>query len=371
MSYQLDCFDNIIGLSRTICECYDTGKPIDYSTSLSGLYLDELYPLTAYKGLLNCENGNDIWRLLTRSRDQAMLTFRSDANALMLRNHKLKRRVFKGKVGRLKYSTSEVITTGDWVGIRMVIDDVVSGKLKIKNIGTLFNETGSFDLYIYNNLNELEDIVTLNTIANTHNVNDITDITLDTHSDYVDNLEYFFIYQKNGLTPKSNLKTDSCYGVNRCKTDVCSTTQTNKQYGWSEWARIDGFKKTDVSDLSDLTCQTSDKMYGLTFDIEFNCAVEDIWCKDELDFKSDSIARQMALAIRFKAGELFFYDNLLSSNVNFQRLINGEAIQKAQEFFSQEYEKVMESIVENIDTTKTDCYECMDVIPMYKHTIWS
>jgi hypothetical protein len=283
----------------------------------------------------------------------------------MLKDHKVKRDVYKGKIGRLRYSTEEVITTGDWVGVRLTCDDVVSGKLKIKSIGTIFSETGSFDLYIYNNLNELEQIVTLDTQANTHKINDITDIELDLHSDYTENLEYFLIYQKNGLTPKKTYNNDDDFiNVNRAK-----KTKTNKQYGWNQWCCVDGFKKTDISDLSDVSTSTSDKMYGLTFDVEFTCNVEDVWCKDSLDFVSSNVSRAMALAIRFKAGELFFYDSMLSGNVNFERLVNSENMQNAQEFFSQEYDKIMEFIVEEIDVDTTDCFTCRDRIPMFKSHI--
>ncbi len=364
MSYEVECFDNIIGLSRTICECYDEGRPEDYNLSLSGFYLDELYPLTAYKGLLNCENGNDIWQLLARSREQAILTFRTDANVLLLRDNKLRRKVFKGKIGKLKYTAEEIITTGDWVGIRMICDNVVGGKLKIKKIGTLFGQTGAFNLYVYNNLNELEQIIPLTTQANTHKINDITDLELDLHNDYTDNLEYFFIYQKNGLTPKNNSIKDDCIRA-------CSESQTNKQFGYMDWSSVNGFKRTDISDLSDLSYSSSDKMYGLTFDLEFTCSVENVWCEEELDFVSDNITRAIALAIRYKAGELFFYDNLLSSNVNFNRLVNGDAIQQAKEEFAAKYAEIMTFIVDNIDVTITDCFECEDRIKIGRNLIQS
>lgn len=363
MSQELSCFDNIIGLSRTECECYNTGKPANYNTSLSGLYLDELYPLTAYNSQLNCEKGTDIWEALRRAREQAIIIFRADANALMLKDNQLIRTPFKGKIGRLKYTKEEVITTGDWVGIRMVCDNVVGGKLKIKNIGTIFSETGSFSLIIKNNLNETLHTISLDTITDTHKVNNITDIELDLHSDYTDNLEYYFIYQKNGLTPKSTLSVDDA---------LCSKggkTQTNQQYGWSEWSNIDGFKKTDVSDLSDVICSTSDKMYGLTFDVEFTCSVEDIWCKDELDFISNNVAIGIALAIRLKAGALFFQERLLSSNINRESLINAENMQAAQDIFNKEYQTTMQFLADNIDITATDCFECLDRIRIIKSTI--
>ena len=357
----ITCFDNIIGLSRTECECYDTGKPADYNTSLSGLYLDELEPLTAFKGLLNCERGTDIWDALDRSREQAILNWRAEANALLLKNNKLLRRPFKGKIGRLKYTREEVITSGDWVGIRMYCSDIVSGKIVINNIGTLFSDTGVITLRIYNNLNTLISSHVLNTTANTHTLNTVS-IELPIHSDWTDNLEYFFIYQKNGLTPKENSSfCCDCSKTVECGCDIkYVNSQTNKNYGWAEWCAVDGFKKTDISDLSDLEISSSNKMYGLTFGIEYTCDVEDVWCKDELDFDSSTIPMAMALAIRYKAGELFINDLILSSNLNYNKLINGEAQAELKVYFKEQYDKQMEFIIDNIDVRDTDCFVCAD-----------
>jgi len=49
-----DCYEYIIGLSRTKGSCFDpkTGFEIDYNTSYSGLYLDEILPLRMYGMLL-------------------------------------------------------------------------------------------------------------------------------------------------------------------------------------------------------------------------------------------------------------------------------------------------------------------------------
>ena len=45
MSAQPACFENIIGLSRTDCECVEA-RPVDAGVTESGLYLDELDGLT-------------------------------------------------------------------------------------------------------------------------------------------------------------------------------------------------------------------------------------------------------------------------------------------------------------------------------------
>jgi len=50
-----DCYNYIIGLSRTNCECFDI--PADASESMSGLYLDELESLNIINAISECAKG--------------------------------------------------------------------------------------------------------------------------------------------------------------------------------------------------------------------------------------------------------------------------------------------------------------------------
>ncbi|RKX64672.1 MAG: hypothetical protein DRP42_05980, partial [Tenericutes bacterium] len=191
MASDVSCFENIIGLSRTPCNDY-TGLSADYTTSDSGLYLDELIPLSKWETVLNCKVGELVFPFMEKARDSAIIDFRIDATAILAAQAKLRRRPFKGQVGKVKRDSTLSLTVGNWYGVVLKCDDIVGGEVAVSNIGTLFDTTGAISLRIYNNLNELITTVALNTVADALELNTVS-VTLPMHSDYVENLEYYFI----------------------------------------------------------------------------------------------------------------------------------------------------------------------------------
>jgi len=363
MSANLECFDYIIGLSRTDCsECYTI--PADAGTSLSNLFIDELESLRSISGLENCERGEDVFQLMSESRDEAILYFMSDIELRLQEMYKLRRNPFKGSIGRVKTTASRALTVGNWAGVRMACADVVSGVLTITNIGTLFESSGTIDLYVYNNLGELEGSYTLNTVANTHTSNPVN-IELPLHADYIDNLEYFFVYVVAGQplnntadSTKCSLSFNTCNPYSECGVNYYS--QTNKQYGWTEWLMAGAFSDSTLNDLDDCSTTTSSYMNGLTFLVELRCKVNEVLCMDELDFVANPLAMAMAHAIRYKAGELLVNKILLSPNLRRETMINTEALVAARDVWIVKYDKLAEDLTKRIDVTINDCLECRD-----------
>jgi len=92
----LSCFDEIIGLYNGDCPCYDC----DFGASASGLYISDLLEPKLIDSLLNCDQGASICDLMEIVRELAIRNFISDANALLMKQAKLKRSNFKGGIGR-------------------------------------------------------------------------------------------------------------------------------------------------------------------------------------------------------------------------------------------------------------------------------
>jgi len=222
----------------------------------------------------------------------------------------------------------------------------------------LFATTGTIDLLIYNNKNEHLGTYTLNTVANTVTSNSV-DIELPLHEDYIDNIEYFFVY-KVSLQPKNNQLTRCCNTRYRFNAGRPYFTQTNKQFGWANYVMVGGYYRSSIDDLDDCSTTANDMMYGLVFDVEFKCKVNEVLCKDYLDFDANPLALSMAHAVRYKAGELLINKLELSPNLNRETLINKEAIAAAREVFVERYNKIMEYIIKTIDVTTTDCLECRE-----------
>ena len=60
MSALPDCWNSVIGFTRTDDTCIDDAYPVGYSESLSGLYIDELQGMTL-RILDNTDNSTTLW----------------------------------------------------------------------------------------------------------------------------------------------------------------------------------------------------------------------------------------------------------------------------------------------------------------------
>jgi hypothetical protein len=362
----ISCWDNIIGLSRTECDCYDAITAI----SNSGLYLDELIQLRSVNELLNCEEGSDLWDKMDKARENAIRLFIGELNLELLKHFKLKREPFYGNIGRIKATGTAAVTNGYYYGIRVYCCDVVGGVFKIKKIGTLFNKTGAVTVFVYNNMNELLGTYSLNTVANVHTVNDIVDLELPMHDGIIDNLEYYIIYQyttAGAYVPLNNEIKCAC-GKFRAVFDTSKPywfgTQSDKQYYWTHYAMAGGFLKSDIVDLSDLSSTTSNFTYGLTLECEFKCKIQQTLCEDYFDFEANPLAIATAIAIRYKAGELLINDILTTPNINRNVMINREHLLAMKDEIMGKYRENLNYIAQNINVRSTDCYECRDIIDM-------
>ena len=363
----ISCYQDIIGLYQGDCDCYGT-PPSDYNVSNSGLFIADLFEPKMINGLLNCDQGDSIWELMEIVRELAIRRFIADSNALLMKHHSLTRQPFYGAIGRATFKNTKTLINGYYAGVRMYIADVVSGYMTITKIGTIFDFTGTITLFGYNNLNKLIDTVSLNTISNIHTLNDVN-IELQLHNRYVDNLEYYFIYQaETGKNPKDNDVKCFCgsfkpvFNINK----PYYMTASNRQYGWADYLMAGGFYRSDISDLMNLVTTTSNYMYGLTFDVNLGCKVGEVYCKDQLDFDRNTLAQAMALAIQHKAAELFIDKLFISTNLNRDILINKEELDKKKVEYQDTYNEMTNYIASNIDVSTNDCFECKDIVGMIK-----
>jgi hypothetical protein len=365
MASDVSCFDDIIGLTRTPCSDY-TGLSTDYTTSDSGLYLDELIPLSKFEAILNCKVGENVFTFMEKARDNAIIDFRIDATAILTEYNKIKRRPFSGRIGKVKRADPLSLTVGKYYGIVLRVDDVVGGEILVSDIATMFDTTGTVTVYVYNNLNTLLGTYVLNTTANTVTANAISILTLPMHSDYVENLEYSFVFLLGANVPYDNELYNTCTSL--CNSDP---TQSNKQFGFTDYMRASGITLTDLLDFSDLRIPSDNRCFGLSLGLKARCKVDEIWCYDEMDYIGDAVDMAVAKAVRLKAASNLIRDIALSENLNFETMIDGETLGEMDERWMGEYNEMIEFIVKNIDVTKTDCFECGREILMGSNTIWS
>ena len=353
------CYDYVIGLYNGDCDCLD-GRPTDYNQSDSGLYISDLLEPKMIDGLLNCDQGDSVWELMEIVRELAVRYFIADSNALLSKANKLKRKPYYGGLGLSTYTKDLSLVTG-YAGVKLLSPLIRSGYIKIKKIGVLFNSTQAFNLTIIDRNGTVLYTIALNSTANVHTINTLaTPITLPLYDDYLDCIEYHFQYSLAGFQPKNNQYCCSCE-----KTFPCwGTWYPTRKHPWTEWISVGGFNSTALPDYMNSTTSPTIYMNGLTFEIELGCLVNEVFCKDQLDFTGNTLAQAMAVAIQRYSAMLFIDKILTSPNLNRQILIDREQLVKSKEEWKLSYQEMIAYIVENIDITANDCFECRDIIEM-------
>lgn len=367
-----DCYDNIIGLTRTDCECF-AEMPNDASDSLSGLYIDELANMQFIQSMTDCTNGNDLYTNMKKARDNAIQMFQADTNALLQKNYRLRRNPFNGGIGRANSFSNVTLKTGNYYGVRMYCDNVKSGILYIKQIGTMFKDTGIINLMVYNNLGALIKSIALDTSANEHMQNTV-DLELPLYSPYTDHLEYYFIYQLGAIAPKVNDIKCSCGSfkpVFNCAKPYYAVKHETT-YGWADWLMVGGVNISSIPDFADYDeCKSDNKLYGLTFKVELKCKIGEVICNEQLDFEGNPLAGAIALAIQNKAGEMLLSWILQSGNINRFTIINTEQHINDIANYKATYQQMIQYIVDTVNITQNDCLACKDVLEMSKRGIFS
>lgn len=362
----LSCFDYIIGLYNGDCPCYDC----DFGTSDSGLYISDLLEPKMIDGLLNCDQGASICELMEIVRELAIRNFISDANALLMKQARLIRPPFKGGIGRTLWTKNLTgLSTGDYAGVRIRCADVRSGFLKITKIGLIPSANCTPDLLVYNLNGTLIDTISLTGAADKHTQTTV-DLELPLHDEFLDNLEYYLVYQLDGSwLPKNN---DVVCGCDKNAPEWGYFGSYNKKHNWAHWIMVGGWHDSALPPFNtDTLGSVSNYMNGLTLDAQLGCYVNELFCEDALDYDGNMLTQAMAVAIQKSAGALFIDKLLRTPNLNRTVMLDREGLAKAKEEYLASYQSMIQYIVDNLDYTNNDCIECRDVVDMIKSGIFA
>jgi hypothetical protein len=364
-SLNFPCYDEIIGLYNGDCPCYEC----DFGASDSGLYISDLLEPKFIDGLLNCDQGDSICDLMEIVRDLAIRYFIAESNALLMKHNKLQRMPYYGGVGMSTFTKDLSITNGYYAGVRVISPVIRSGYLKIKKIGLILNTTQAVTVWVYDRNGTLLHTLALNATANVHTINTLaTAITLPLYDPYLDYMEYYFVYQVAGFQPKNN-SIYSCSSCNKFHPGWMDYSYHSK-LPWHHWINVGGFTSNGLPDF-DSTAQGTEHLNGMTFDVELGCLVNEVFCKDALDYEGNTLAQAMAIAIQKLAGALFVDKILTSQNLNHAIMINREQLAANATAWRASYAEMIDYIVSNIDIESNDCFECRDMVEMIKVGIFS
>lgn len=345
----LNCLNNIIGLSQNECECYDDGRPSDFNESNSGLFLDELEGLNlrTIASDVECGEGN-IWLKMEQAITNAITNFKTDLLSSIMLTQRNARKPFNGIIGQLKYKTVNVIPT-TWTGLRINPREFKGSILTIKGITTLMDTDVLFDVFIYDNISStpLHTIANVNATTGTATENPLpTPIELPLYREGYDELEYQIVYQPSGFNPLDNKVTCGC----------------SRTENFEKWLTLEGIQGDLIAEREDWN--KNGFANGLALNVSMTCNTSEIICggdsSDSLDFENDGVALSMAYAIRFKAGEILIEDILASGEINRFTMLDKERLWGKRNHYRKEFRTRIVYISDTIDIDSNDCLVCGD-----------
>lgn len=340
-----DCLDALVGLSQDNCECFETNRPEGYDDSESGFFLtdpDYGFPMMEALNTSGDCSGYGVWDILTSARAQSILQFRTDFLAKIRERYNRRVRTWKGTIGKLSHKTQtsglrtyaghvyrpqpikdgKLVVTGAWLGLTSTEATVTM---------TIASNDPTFPT-VTRDLSS-----TANQFKNTE-FSSGQSIEIPFYSDHVDELEYYFYFATDGLTPLQN-NFYCCGGPAE----------------YSKHLRFGGFTVDTVGDEN--VSLGANICYGLAIDGYFACN-ELQWLCDLDALSGYEVKTVVARAIQSNGAAIAASEVLSSSRVNKYTTWDAESISSHYEALKETYSTNLTWLVENFPQGASDCFEC-------------
>ena len=354
----MECLKNIIGLSRTECECLTDQLPTgsdeiaDYNVSASGVFLDELpgFNLNVASGGDDCAEGG-LWQRMSRARENAIQDYKTNLLACLGSNYKPRINNFKGQLGTEKIQGIGNYPIG-FAGMKITPLQIKGGFIYINKIGILINQSTNVIIEIYSNKNGGTLIYSSTPIATSSVSTTWAALTepleLPMWDDSMSQITYGVYLKLDGtFQPKKN--KGGC-GCGHSKDPADNWLKISGVYG-SDITNVDGFKST------------SQDLNGIVLDVDVKCKVSEIICSSQypLDFENDVDAMSIAYAIRFRAAAILYQDLLGTDNINrFSMMNRDEVFRDINEWNGKYTEWINYACLNSNNLEENDCLMCKE-----------
>ena len=376
----LDCLNNIIGLSDTECNCWDSSKPVDFDTlneSLSGLYVSQpnTIPIRWTNGAADCENGG-VWDLLIQARKDAVRDLVAD---FLAANSQVRKEQFLPftKIGDPYYKRATLVR-GDIAGAYIEPYDIRGGKIRVESVNLTFFSgivaPVDVDISIYSSLdldtplatataNITANKVTATAVFSTPYIIDMGEIREDL------NERFYFLYEvPTGAVPVYN---DTEKGCN------CSRKSKYRDNPYLQVMHVGGAQTDAVTNVITNTL-SSGGMNGLVINASMECDYYTWLC--ELAQKPNELTSQggqrlklgMALAdgIQAKAVANLAQSIINSGRINYYTMVlDVKPLYIAMNSNLKVYQKAIDNLVYYMPEDVTDCLVCATDKRMRKSAI--
>jgi hypothetical protein len=373
MSLTTACFEDVIGLSRTDCDCFGT-PPVGFDTSASGIYLDEVPGLNLEKIFASAGCSEDGWDILTRARENGLRKMKSEVVRAVQLETKVKRPIGRSIIGKEKGSKS--VTLGkSFHGLDLKFDkNVIGGTAVVKRIGGAFKFTGSVVVTVYDIYGDTVATRTIAAVQNKLNWTDIEEISIYLSEYTSDSHRFWFLFQPTSGQSALDYKIASCGCTGKPRFSVDAPFRMDPVVldgqNWTAWARCGGTYGNDFESREDW--QHANETQGLALDIDFKCDANTVICSGEPNYAQDEVQMSFAAGVQLYSALEVIAEVTKSTRVNREAIAGGDEMELTRVGLIKDAKDVVDFIVQVLTSDPdegnprsgvnlySDCFTCKD-----------
>lgn len=325
------CFENLVGLSRSECDCFDE---IDESLKRSklSLWLDEHegVDLQLIQNAIQC--GDDLENNFEKIYSNAVNFLESDLQVAISESFKQRNKAFIGMVGETKFD--KPIATSPMVGMKLKTQNVDGASIVVNSVGLFFDNVGNINLQVYKNDQKLGEFpIEITSKRQTFTFPTPLNLPIVEHG--IRN-EYYFVYEVGTMQPMNNKSSCGCQGVETVR---------------SKFLVPQGVKGGSFATLGVDAAYS----YGLSLNVIVSCSVDSLIC----GFMTDStFERRAGMALWYKMGVLLIEKLFASRDINFDTFTDREYLYTRKKKFESLYTNLVLWLSENSKINESNCFIC-------------
>lgn len=331
MNDMKECFENLVGLSRSECDCFET---IDerHKESKMGLWLDEHegVDLQLIQNALGC--AEELNGKFERIYSNAVNFLESDLQVAISDNFRQKYKAYNGRVGEKKFDRP--VNAAQMVGLKLKTEPVDGANIIVNSVDLFFDTVGEIEIHVFKNETFVESHV-IDITANRQTFEFPVPLSLPIMENGIRN-EYYFVYEKNAMKPMNNKTSCGCQGTESVR---------------SKFLTPQGVKGTSFGDLG----LDQNHAFGLSLNVFISCSLDNLIC----GFMYDSVfERRTAMALWYKMGVLLIESLFASREINFDTFTDREYLYTRKKKFESLYANLVLWLSENSNINDSNCFIC-------------
>lgn len=340
----MDCLKDIIGISRTECECIDVDA--EYQNSTSGIYIDEveggLTPTAIEK--IDCQT---FVEKMVQARKRAVDMFVESILAeYSTESFRKALRDFKGTIGKLSHVRD--LNTSKYAGMVLKTKWLKGAAITVKSVGLIINQESDVVVQVYKGYRDSQDlelVTEINYIPTIKNVASKFDLPepliLPMHDDAEQAIDYYFVYDTELYgKPRDNEASCNCGGA-------YSVLKKYTHVGGVTHGSIESITKSKVTS----------KANGFYIEAEIKCYSKEVICELLKLDESNTIAH----AIAYKSQELLIEDLMSTGRINRFTQLSKEHLWGKRNHFRKEFDDRVVWLSQTYSmNTLSDCVICTD-----------